>query len=62
MRLPRRLGHDETAGLVEHLGELRARLLVVMVALAAGFAVGYGFHHELINWLNQALPDTRASP
>lgn len=59
MRLPRRLGHDETAGLVEHLGELRARLVVVLVALAAGFAVGYGFHHQLIEWLNQPLPAGR---
>ncbi len=62
MRLPRRLGHDEAAGLVEHLGELRARLIVVAVALAAGFAVGYGFHHQLIDWLNQALPAHRRKP
>lgn len=59
MRLPRRLGHDETAGLVEHLGELRARLVVVLVALAAGFAVGYVFHSQLIGWLNQPLPAHR---
>lgn len=62
MRLPQRLGHDETAGLVEHLGELRARLVVVLVALTAGFAIGYGFHHELIHWLNQALPAHRRKP
>jgi sec-independent protein translocase protein TatC len=59
MRLPRRLGHDETAGLVEHLGELRARLIVMLAALAAGFAVGYAFHHQLIDWLNQPLPAGR---
>lgn len=62
MRLPRRLGHDETAGLVEHLGELRGRLIIVLVALAAGLAVGYGFHHQLIEWLNQALPAHRRKP
>ena len=62
MRLPRRLGHDETAELVDHLGELRARLIVVLVALAGGFAVGYGFHHQLIDWLNQALPAHRRKP
>ena len=49
-------------GLVEHLGELRARLVVVLVALAAGFAIGFGFHHELIHWLNQALPAHRSKP
>lgn len=59
MRLPRRLGHDETAGLVEHLGELRARLVVVLIALAAGFVVGYVFHQQLIDWLNQPLPAHR---
>lgn len=59
MRLPRRLGHDETAGLVEHLGELRARVVVILIALAAGFAVGYVFHQQLIDWLNQPLPANR---
>lgn len=62
MRLPRRLGHDEAAGLVDHLGELRARLIVVLVALVGGFAVGYAFHHELIHWLNQPLPEHRRRP
>jgi sec-independent protein translocase protein TatC len=62
MRLPRRLGHDEAAGLVEHLGELRTRLVVILVALAAGFAVAYGFHHQLIDWLNQALPANHRKP
>jgi len=62
MRLPRRFGPDETAGLLDHLGELRARLVVVLIALAAGFALGYGFHHQLINWLNQALPAHHRKP
>ncbi len=62
MKLPRRLSHEETAGLVEHLGELRVRLIITLVALAAGFAVGYGFHHQLIDWLNQPLPAGRRKP
>jgi sec-independent protein translocase protein TatC len=62
MRLPRRLGHEETAGLVDHLGELRTRLVVILVALAAGFGVAYGFHHQLIDWLNQPLPEGRRKP
>jgi Sec-independent protein secretion pathway component TatC len=49
MRLPRRLAHGQSAELVEHLGELRARLVIVLLALGAGFAVAYGFHHELID-------------
>lgn len=62
MRLPKRLGHGESAELAEHLGELRARLVVILVALTVGFAVGYGFHHQLIDWLNQALPVHRRKP
>ena len=59
MRLPRRLGHGEGAELVEHLGELRSRLVISLLALAAGFAVAYVFHHQLLDWLNAPLPDGR---
>ena len=54
--LPRRLRHGEEATRVEHLGELRARLIVSLIALAAGFAVAYGFHGRILHWLNQPLP------
>ena len=36
--LPRRLRHGEEATLVEHLGELRTRLIICLGALAVGFA------------------------
>src|SRR6478609_4638044 len=62
MRLPRRLRHDQTAELVEHLGELRSRLVIMLLALAGGFAIAYGFHHELLHWLNQPLPPGRRRP
>jgi sec-independent protein translocase protein TatC len=55
MVLPRRLGQDEVAGLVEHLGELRTRLVVSLVALSVGFGVAYAFHGHLITWLNKPL-------
>jgi sec-independent protein translocase protein TatC len=54
--LPRRLRHGEEATLVEHLGELRARIVVSLLALGAGFTVAYVFHSHLIHWLEQALP------
>jgi sec-independent protein translocase protein TatC len=54
--LPRRLRHGEEATLVEHLGELRARLIVSLAALALGFAVAYAFHGHLLDWLNRPLP------
>jgi sec-independent protein translocase protein TatC len=57
--LPRRLRHGEEATLVEHLGELRSRLILGLVALTAAFGVTYGFHDHLIHWLNQPLPANR---
>lgn len=55
-KLPRRLGHGEEATLVEHLGELRARIVVCLVAIAAGFIGAYLIHGRLIHWLEDALP------
>jgi sec-independent protein translocase protein TatC len=60
--IPRRLRYGEEAALVEHLGELRTRLTLALVALAIGFGVGFAFHSRLIHWLNQALPLARRHP
>jgi sec-independent protein translocase protein TatC len=60
--LPRRLRHGEEATLVEHLGELRARLIVSLLALAAGFAVAYGFHGRILHLLNKPLPPDLRRP
>src|SRR5690242_13719131 len=63
MRLvPRRLRHGEEATLVEHLGELRARLFIAIGALVVGFAVAYAFHGRLLGWLNRPLPDNLDKP
>jgi sec-independent protein translocase protein TatC len=55
-RLPRRLAHGEEATLVEHLGELRTRLVISLLGIAAGFVVAYVFHAHLVRWLEDALP------
>jgi sec-independent protein translocase protein TatC len=60
--LPRRLRHGEEATLVEHLGELRARLVVSLLALAVSFVVAYVFRHHLLHWLNQPLPVEKRKP
>jgi sec-independent protein translocase protein TatC len=60
--LPRRLRHGEEATLVEHLGELRARLFIAIGALTVGFAVAYAFHGHLLEWLNRPLPDNLDKP
>jgi sec-independent protein translocase protein TatC len=56
-RLPRRLRHGEEATLVEHLGELRARLVVCLVAVGVGFGVAYAFHERIVRRLLGPLPD-----
>ena len=60
--LPRRLRHGEEATLVEHLGELRARLIIALVALAIGFGIAYAFHGHLLDWLNRPLPKRLRQP
>ena len=59
---PRRLRHGEEATLVEHLGELRTRLIVVLAAIAVAFIVTYIFHGHLLQWLNEPLPDDLKKP
>jgi sec-independent protein translocase protein TatC len=58
-RLPRRLRHGEEATLVEHLGELRARLLISLAAFVPAFALAFVFHERLIEWLTDPLPPGR---
>ena len=60
--LPRRLRHGEEATLVEHLGELRTRLIICLVAVAMAFAVTYAFHGRLLEWLNRPLPLDKRPP
>jgi|SRR4249920_2968654 len=60
--LPRRLRHGEEASLVEHLEELRTRLFICLIAIAAAFVVTYTFHGRLLHWLNQPLPPDHRRP
>jgi sec-independent protein translocase protein TatC len=58
-RLPRRLSYGEEATLVEHLEELRSRLLVCILALAVAFPVAYIFHEQLIEALIDLAPEDK---
>lgn len=58
-RLPRRLEHGDKVTLVEHLDELRQRLIISLAALAVAFGVCYGFRSVIIGWLNRPLPEGR---
>jgi len=58
-RLPRRLGSGEEATLVEHLDELRSRLIISVVSIAVFFPFTYYFHETLVDWLMRPLPEDR---
>ena len=53
---PRRLGTDEEATVVEHLTELRHRLLIALAAIIPAFLLTFAFHTTLIEWLKRPLP------
>jgi sec-independent protein translocase protein TatC len=53
----RRVGRDERLSVVEHLDELRNRIIVSVVALLVAFAVAYGFHDQLLDILEWPLPE-----
>ena len=42
---------------MEHLGELRARLLISLAAILPAFLLAFAFHERLIDWLTDPLPD-----
>lgn len=57
--LPRRLGHADRVTLVEHLDELRTRLILALLAGAVGFGVAFAFQDEILRWLAEPLPAAR---
>ena len=57
--LPRRLDHGEEATLVEHLDELRSRLIIALVAIVPIFLVTFAFHEQLMEWLTGPLDDDK---
>jgi sec-independent protein translocase protein TatC len=60
--LPRRLGYGEEATLVEHLGELRTRIVVCLITLVVAFSVTYTFRGHVLHWLNAPLPHKLQKP
>ena len=57
--LPRRLQHGEEATLVEHLDELRSRLIVCLFAIVPAFILTFAFHEHIVEWLTGPLPDDK---
>jgi sec-independent protein translocase protein TatC len=56
VQLPRRLDHGEEVSLVEHLTELRQRLMVAFIALGVGFAVAFWRNSDILRLFNRQLP------
>jgi sec-independent protein translocase protein TatC len=56
MQLPKRLEHGEEVSLVEHLTELRQRLVVAFIALGVGFAVAFWRNSDILKLFNRQLP------
>ncbi len=52
----RPIGHEDRLSVVDHLDELRTRLIICAVALAVAFAGAFWQNHALLNVLNRALP------
>ena len=58
-RLPRRLDHGEEATLVEHLDELRSRLIIALFAIVPLFLLTFVFHEQIMEWLTGPLPNDK---
>jgi sec-independent protein translocase protein TatC len=52
----RPIGHEDRLSIVDHLDELRTRLIVCLAALIVAFGVCFWQNHALIHLLNRALP------
>lgn len=59
---PTRLERDERAELTSHLGELRTRMVISIVAVAVTFTGAFLNHKYLIELLNQTLPPELPQP
>jgi sec-independent protein translocase protein TatC len=53
----RRLGHDETVELADHLGELRQRLVLCLIAFVPAFAAAFAVHGRIVELLARPLPE-----
>jgi sec-independent protein translocase protein TatC len=55
----RPVGHEETLSLIEHLDELRTRLIWSIVAFVVAFSFCYWQNHRLLNFVNQPFYDSQ---
>jgi sec-independent protein translocase protein TatC len=63
--VPRRLkpiSHEDRLTIVDHLDELRSRLIVSLVAFGAAFALCAWQNHVILDIVNKPLPDNTPQP
>ena len=53
----RPVAHDDRLSLIEHLDELRTRLIFALLAFGVAFAVCFWQDERLIDFVNEPLPD-----
>jgi sec-independent protein translocase protein TatC len=51
----RPVGHEDRLSLIEHLDELRTRLILCLVAFVLAFSLCYWQNDRILNWVNQPL-------
>jgi sec-independent protein translocase protein TatC len=57
----RPIGHEDRLSVIDHLDELRTRLIICGVALVVAFGICYWQNQRLLDALNRALPATPAT-
>jgi sec-independent protein translocase protein TatC len=54
----RPVGHEDRLSIIEHLDELRTRLIVIVVAFVVAFAVCFAFNNTFLDLVGQPLANT----
>lgn len=54
----RPIGHEDRLSMIEHLDELRSRMIICLAVLVVAFIGCFIVNHSLIGLLNRALPST----
>jgi sec-independent protein translocase protein TatC len=57
----RPIGHEDRLSMVEHLDELRSRMVICLAVLVVAFAACFVVNHSLISLLNRALPSENSA-
>lgn len=52
----RPIGHEDRLSIIDHLDELRSRVIITLAVLLLAFVVCFWQNHPLLNALNRALP------